>query len=398
MPLCKESLIIINEVKNIREEDLFMKKAVPITLLTGYLGSGKTTLINHILTKQNKYKIAVIVNDIGEVNIDAELIEHGGVVTSKDDSLVALSNGCICCNLKMDLIEQIVDIINQDKFDYIVIEASGICEPIPIAQSIMMIPYMTSDRGDNDICRLDSVIAVVDALRLRDEFECGDSLKSETIKDDDIEKLLIEQLEFCNIIILNKVDEIGGEELAEVKAVIRSIQPKATIIETNYAKVDIEKILDTRLFDFEEATMSAGWVEALDHHEHEEISGEALEYGISTFVYYRRAPFNRQLFYEWLDSKWDRSIIRSKGAIYFTDEMDVAYMVESAGNSKNLLATGPWVCALTKEEQAVVLAQNPDILEEWDDEYQDRMNKIVFIGKNMDKEEIITKLDSMIDL
>lgn len=378
-----------------------MKRAVPITLLTGYLGSGKTTLINHILTKQNKYKIAVIVNDIGEVNIDAKLIEQGGVVTSKDDSLVALSNGCICCNLKMDLINQIVDIINQDKFDYIVIEASGICEPIPIAQSITMIPYMTDDNTFKDICRLDSVVAVVDALRLRDEFECGDSLKNETIEEDDIEKLLIEQLEFCNIIILNKVNEISEEELSEVKAVIRSIQPRATIIETNYAEVDVEKILDTKLFDFEEATMSAGWVEALEHHDHDEYdeeSGEALEYGISTFVYYRRAPFNRQMFYEWLDSKWNKSIIRSKGAVYFTDEMDVAYMVESAGNSKNLLATGPWVCALTNEEQALVFAQNPDILEEWDDKYQDRMNKIVFIGKDMDKEAIIAKLDSMIDL
>ena len=331
-------------------------------------------------------------------NIDAKLIEQGGVVTSKDDSLVALSNGCICCNLKMDLINQIVDIINQDKFDYIVIEASGICEPIPIAQSITMIPYMTDDNTFKDICRLDSVVAVVDALRLRDEFECGDSLKNETIEEDDIEKLLIEQLEFCNIIILNKVNEISEEELAEVKAVIRSIQPRATIIETNYAEVDVEKILDTKLFDFEEATMSAGWVEALEHHDHDEESGEALEYGISTFVYYRRAPFNRQMFYEWLDSKWNKSIIRSKGAVYFTDEMDVAYMVESAGNSKNLLATGPWVCALTKEEQALVFAQNPDILEEWDDKYQDRMNKIVFIGKDMDKEAIIAKLDSMIDL
>ena len=375
-------------------------KKIPITLLTGYLGSGKTTLINHILTNQNKYKIAVIVNDIGEVNIDATLIEKGGIVTEKDESLVALSNGCICCNLKMDLVEQIIEITNQNKFDYIVIEASGICEPLPIAQTIMMMPQMTP-KGE-DICRLDSVVTVVDALRLKDEFECGESLKQEELDEEDIENLIIEQLEFCNIIVLNKVDEVSKEELKEVKAVIKSIQPKAKIIETNYSKVDLNEILDTKSFDLDKVMMTAGWVEALEHHhEHhhdEEESGEALEYGINTFVYYKRSPMNRKLFYEWLDSKWDKSIIRTKGVVYFTDEMDMAYMVESAGNSKNLIATGPWVSAMPKEEQAMILQANPDILEEWDDEYQDRMNKIVIIGKNMDKEAIIAKLDSMLDL
>lgn len=376
-----------------------MKKKVPITLLTGYLGSGKTTLINHILTKQNKYKIAVIVNDIGEVNIDATLIEQGGIVTERDESLIALSNGCICCNLKMDLVEQILDIIKQDRFDYIVIEASGICEPLPIAQTIMMMPEMGVRDKEKEICRLDSVVTVVDALRLRDEFECGDSLKRENINDEDIEKLIVEQLEFCNIIVLNKVNEVSSEELKEVKAVIRSIQPKAKIIETNYSKVEINEILDTKSFDIEKVMMTAGWVEALEHHhDHEHESGEALEYGINTFVYYRRAPLNRKMFYEWLDEKWDKSIIRTKGVVYFTDEMDMAYMVESAGNSKNLIATGPWVSAMSKEEQIMILQANPDILEEWDEEYQDKMNKIVFIGKDMDKDSIITKLDSMLDL
>lgn len=376
------------------------KKIVPITLLTGYLGSGKTTLINHILTKQNKYKIAVIVNDIGEVNIDATLIEQGGIVTEKDESLVALSNGCICCNLKMDLVEQIIEIINQDKFDYIVIEASGICEPLPIAQTITMMPDMIESDEDKDICRLDSVVTVVDALRLRDEFECGESLKRENIDDDDIETLIIEQLEFCNIIVLNKIDEVSSEELNEVKAVIRSIQPKAKIIETNYSKVEIDEILDSKLFDLEKVMMTAGWVEALEHHhehEHEE-SEEALEYGINTFVYYQRKSMNRKMFYEWLDEKWGKSIIRTKGVVYFTDEPDMAYMVESAGNSKNLIATGPWVSAMSKEEQELILKENPDVLEEWDEEYQDRMNKIVFIGKEMDKDAIIAKLDSFLDL
>lgn len=379
------------------------KRLVPITLLTGYLGSGKTTLINHILTNQENKKIAVIVNDIGEVNIDASLIEKGGIVTERDESLVALSNGCICCNLKMDLVKQIVDILEQDKFDYIVIEASGICEPLPIAQTIVAIPEMLVGSGNEDLCRLDSIVTVVDALRLKDEFNCGDSLKEEKIDDEDIEKLIIEQLEFCNIIVLNKASEVSSEELDEIKAVIRSIQPKAKIIEADYSKVDIDEILDTNHFGLEETSMTAGWVEALEHHhehehEHEDESGEVLEYGIETFVYYRRSPMNRKLFYDWLDERWDRSIIRTKGMVYFTDEMDTAYMVESAGNSKSLVDTGPWVCAMPEEEQAYILEQNPDIRDEWDSEYKDRMIKIVIIGKNMDKEGIIAKLDSFLDM
>lgn len=375
-----------------------MKRLVPITLLTGYLGSGKTTLINHILTNKDNKKIAVIVNDIGEVNIDASLIEKGGVVTEKDDSLVALSNGCICCNLKMDLVGQIIEILKQDKFDYIVIEASGICEPLPIAQTIVAIPEMLVDSNNEDLCRLDSIVTVVDALRLKDEFNCGDSLKKE-VDDEDIEKLIIEQLEFCNIIVLNKASEVSKEELAEIKVVIRSIQPKAKIIETDYSKVSIEELLDTNCFDLENTSMAAGWVEALEHHhEHEEESGEVLEYGIETFVYYRRSPMNRRMFYDWLDEDWDRSIIRTKGVVYFTDDMDTAYMVESAGNSKSLTDTGPWVCAMPINEQEYILEQNPDIKVEWDSEYKDRMNKIVIIGKNMDKEGIIAKLDSFLDL
>lgn len=369
-----------------------MKKNIPITLLTGYLGSGKTTLINHILTNNKNYKIAVIVNDIGEVNVDAKLIEQGGVVSSKDESLVALSNGCICCNLKMDLVEQILDIIRQNKFDHIVVEASGICEPIPIAQTISMINEMCND----DVCYLDSILTVTDSLRLVSEFGCGENLKRENIDDEDLEKLIIEQLEFCNIIVLNKVDEINKEELKEVKAVIRSIQPKAKIIETNYSKIDLKEVFDTKLFDFETSAMSAGWIEALENSEEEE-SGEVLEYGINTFVYYRRQPFNRKLFYEYLDSIWDKSIIRVKGVVYFADELSMSYMVESAGNSKNLVATGPWISEMSKEEQQAIMIANPDIMDDWDPEYGDKMNKIVFIGKNMDKLEIINKLDSFID-
>lgn len=373
------------------------KKIVPITLLTGYLGSGKTTLINHILTKQNQYKIAVIVNDIGEVNIDANLIEKGGIVNERDESLVALSNGCICCNLKMDLVKQIKDITDQEKFDYIVIEASGICEPIPIAQTITMLPELLPKNTNQDICRLDAIVTVVDALRLKEEFNCGNNLKNEEFDEEDIEKLIIEQLEFCNIIILNKVDELESPELEEVKAVIKTIQPQAKIIETNYSQVDIDEILDTKLFDLEASVMTAGWIEALENPEEKNDSEEVLEYGISTFVYYRRSPMNRDKFYRWLDSKWDKSIIRSKGVVYFSDEMNNSYMVESAGNSKNLMETGPWVSALPEEEQTMIIQQNPDILTDWDDKYQDRMDKIVFIGKNMDKEAIITQLDTFLD-
>ena len=373
------------------------KKTMKITLLTGYLGSGKTTLINHILTNQDGYKIAVIVNDIGEVNIDANLIEKGGIVTEKDDSLVALSNGCICCNLKMDLVKQITDIIEQDKFDHIIIEASGICEPIPIAQTITMMNDMFMDYTTQDICKLDAIVTVTDALRLVDEFNCGDNLVKEKIADDDIEKLIIEQLEFCNVIVLNKVNDVTKEQLNEVKKIIRKLQPKAKIIETNYSKVDIDEILDTNLFDFNESAMSAGWVEALENPEIEEESGEELEYGISTFVYYRRAPFNRKMFQNFLDNEFDRTIIRSKGVVYFTDELDMSYMLETAGSSKNLIATGLWVADMEEEDKEIIIRENPDIEEIWDEEYGDKMIKIVFIGKDMDKEKIISKLDTFLD-
>ena len=370
-----------------------MKKNVPITLLTGYLGSGKTTLINHILTNNKNKNIAVIVNDIGEVNIDEALIDKSGIVSKREESLVSLSNGCICCNLKMDLVEQILDIVKLDKFDYIVIEASGICEPIPIAQTISMINDMYGDA----ICYLDSVVTICDVLRLASEFNCGISLKREDIDDEDLEKLIIEQLEFCNVVILNKVSEITREQLDEVKAVVRSIQPKAKIIETDYSKVDIDSVVDTKLFDFEEAAMSAGWIEALENPEEMDESSEELEYGISTFVYYRRSPFNRKMFYEFLNSTWDKSIIRTKGVLYFTDEVDVAYMFESAGNSKNLVATGPWVSSMPESEKETIMIANPDIIDEWDPEYGDKMIKIVIIGKGMDCDGIVKKLDSFLD-
>ena len=379
-------------------------KIVPITLLTGYLGSGKTTLINHILNNQEGYKVAVIVNDIGEVNIDADLISKGGVVNQTDESLVPLTNGCICCTLKVDLMQQIVDLIKTRQFDYILIEASGICEPIPIAQTITVLSESTEQYGLPKICRLDNVVSVVDALRLASEFGCGDNLVKENIDDEDIENLLIQQIEFCNTIVLNKVDEISKEELEKVKAIIKKLQPNAEIIETNYGKVDTDKLLNTNLFDFNKASVSAGWIEELEkdendedeeehehgHHHHDETETE--EYGISSFVYYRRKPFRVKKFEKFLD-EFPKSVIRDKGLVWLSDDDYMSYCFEQAGKQKTISEAGQWIAAASKYEIEKILKYNPDIEKIWDESCGDRMNKIVFIGKDMDKEAIIKKLD-----
>lgn len=374
------------------------EKIVPITLLTGYLGAGKTTLINHVLNNQEGYKVAVIVNDIGEVNIDADLIGKGGVVQEEDSSLVPLSNGCICCTLKVDLMQQIVDIIKTKKFDYILIEASGICEPLPIAQTITVLSEQTESYGLPKICRLDNVVTVVDSLRLKDEFNCGDNLLKENIDDEDIENLLIQQIEFCNKIILNKVDELSEDELNEVKAIIKRLQPRAEIIETNYGKVDVNKILDTNSFDFEEASMSAGWIEELNRtdNEEEEPEGETEEYGIGTFVYYKRAPFNKEKFDKFA-SNFPSNIIRCKGVLWFADEPESSYVFEQSGKQVQAFCAGEWVASFDKEEQKQIITQNPDILNDWDEKYGDRVIKLVFIGQKMDKKGIISELDNCLE-
>jgi len=367
-------------------------KVVPITLLTGYLGAGKTTLINHVLNNQEGYKVAVIVNDIGEVNIDANLIGKGGYVQEEDSSLVPLQNGCICCTLKVDLMQQIADIISTKKFDYILIEASGVCEPLPIAQTITVLSEESAKYGLPEICRLDNVVTVVDSLRLRDEFNCGDNLVKDNIDDEDIENLLIQQIEFCTKIILNKVDELSKEELDKVKAIIRRLQPKAEIIETNYSKVSVDKILNTNAFDFDEVSMSAAWIEELNKDEEEEEEGETEEYGIGTFVYTRRAPLDREEFDKFA-SAFPENIIRCKGVIWFENEPETSYVFEQSGKQVQAYEAGQWVASFPEAQISMILKENPEIRNDWDEKYGDRIVKLVFIGPKMDKEKIISDLD-----
>ena len=391
-------------------------KEIPVLLLTGYLGSGKTTLVNHILSNKQGIKFAVIVNDIGEVNIDADLIQKGGVVGKKDESLVALQNGCICCTLKMDLIEQIGEIMRMERFDYIVIEASGICEPEPIAQTICSIPRMGGMYTKYGICRLDCITTVVDALRLQSEFSCGNDLTRKGIDEEDIENLIIQQIEFCNIILLNKAAEVSPEELQRIKQIIHTLQPGAEIIECNYADVNLEKIIHTRMFDFERAATSAGWISWIEkqateeeekeahehhheehehHHHHEE--GEAEEYGIGTFVYYRRPAFDIHKFDHFIATKWSRNIIRAKGVCYFSHNRDMSYLFEQAGTQKQLTEAGLWYATAPEEDLIELMRQEPGLLRDWDEKYGDRMQKIVFIGQHMDKEQIIRDLDKCLE-
>lgn len=372
-------------------------KETPVLLLTGYLGSGKTTLLNRILKNEKGIRFAVIVNDIGEVNIDASLIQGGGVVGQGDDSLVALQNGCICCTLKMDLVQQLNDIINQKKFDYIVIEASGICEPAPIAQTISTYPQMIpGEIMKNGVARLDAIVTVVDALRMRDEFGLGDALKKPDMGEDDLASLVIQQIEFCNIILINKAAEISPDELKHLRAVIKAIQPKAEIYECNYGDVDFDKILNTHLFNFDKVATSARWIEAMEDDDDElenAESGEALEYGIETFVWKRRQPMNLGDFDEFVSTKWPKGVIRAKGMCYFADEKETCYFFEQSGKQFNITNAGQWYATMPAGELQDFLEKNPDVKKDWDPVVGDRMQKIVFIGQRLDRKAIEAELD-----
>ncbi len=402
------------------------KKETPVLLLTGYLGSGKTTLVNKILSNNKGIKFAVIVNDIGEVNIDADLIEKGGVVDQQDDSLVALQNGCICCTLKMDLVQQLSNIVKMHRFDYIVIEASGICEPAPIAQTICAYPQIYPDLAKDGRAVLDSIVTVVDARRMCDEFSAGNDLMKKELDEDDIENLLIQQIEFCSFVLLNKADDVSPEELQKVRHIVRALQPKAEIIECNYGNVDFDRILDTKDFDFDKVATSASWIAAIEnegddeHHEHDEHHhdehhgekhshhhhhhhhhdhleneehGEALEYNIDTFVYYARRPFDLNFFDDFVARKWPKSIIRCKGLCYFDNEKDVCYVFEQAGKQVTLRNAGQWYATMPEFELREFLERNPRLKKDWEEPYGDRMQKLVFIGQNMDKAAIKAELD-----
>lgn len=371
-------------------------KETPVLLLTGYLGSGKTTLLNRILSNEKGIRFAVIVNDIGEVNIDADLIQQGGVVGEGDDSLVALQNGCICCTLKMDLVQQLSEIVAQNRFDYIVIEASGICEPAPIAQTISVYPQMYPEYAKNGIAKLDAIVTVCDALRLRDEFAEGTDLTKGNLGEDDLASLVIQQVEFCNIILLNKADEVSADELVRIKAILRQIQPKAAIVPCNYGDVSIENIINTHLFDFEKVATSARWIEAVEGDEDDlenEEEGEALEYGIGTFVYTRRRPFLMTEFDQFVARKFPKSVIRCKGLCYFAEEKDMCYVFEQAGSQVSLRNAGQWYATMPKDELEEFKKNNPGAVKDWDPEYGDRIQKLVFIGQDMDRKEIEKLLD-----
>lgn len=425
-------------------------KETKVLLITGYLGSGKTTLLNRILHNKKGIRFAVIVNDIGEVNIDAELIQKGGVVDQQDDSLVALQNGCICCSLKMDLVMQLRDLLQSERFDYIVIEASGICEPSPIAQTIcsyrQSLDLNTFNAGPiTHIPTLDCICSVVDALRLKDEFGCGLDFTGKTLAEDDIANLVIQQIEFCNTILLNKADEVSEEELGRIRSILHTIQPKADIIPCNYCDVDLDTLLNTCLFDFETVATSAKWIEELDkphhehhhekhehehhhhhdeechehhhhedapcphcghHHHHEEEEHSCCghhhdaehphgdEYGISTWVFYSRKPLDLTNFDHFVARQWPKSIVRAKGMCYFKGEENMCYLFEQAGRQVSMHQAGQWYATMPEEELKTVLARDQRLQEDWHPTYGDRMQKLVFIGIHMDTKDLKEKLEA----
>ena len=403
------------------EENEMAKAKTPITLLCGYLGAGKTTLLNKVLNNQEGYRVAVIVNDIGEINVDASLIAKGGHVTDTSD-IVPLTNGCSCCTLKSEMTKGIEKMISKGLYDYILIEASGVCEPMPIAQELELVKNGY----------LDNVVGVVDAARLVDEFASGEKLlKKDEIEEEDIESLLVQQIEFCSTLVINKIDLVSKDELDKVRMVVNALHPGAKVIETSQGDVEVKDILNTRSFDFDEVYESAGWCQALskegelgdeedennpdhehhhDHDEHEEHGhhhdhhhhhehrheGESEdEYGIGTFIYYRRTPFDREKLRAYVPS-WPKNIIRCKGTIWFSDEDDMAYVLETSGRQLLCGAYGKWVATAPEFEKKRLLEENPQIAADWDEKVGDRMVRLCIIGRNLDKKAIAKELDELL--
>lgn len=407
------------------------KAKTPITLLCGYLGAGKTTLLNNVLRNQEGYKVAVIVNDIGEVNVDASLIAKGANITDTQD-IVPLTNGCICCTLKGQMAKNIERLIASGKYDYIMIEASGVCEPMPIAQQLLSIK--------NGV--LDNIVGVVDAMRLVDEFASGEKLlEKDRIGEEDIESLLVQQIEFCSTLVINKIDLVSEDDRKKVREVVEALHPGVKVIETSMGNVPVSEILSTSSFDFDRVFEEAGWCRALSqegglgdeedegnpdlkhdddedehehhhhdddedehehhhehqhHHEHRHEGESEDEYGIGTFIYYRRKPFNREKLREYVKS-WPKNIIRSKGTIWFSDEDDMAYVLETTGRQLMCNAYGKWVASAPLDIREKLLEENPDILQDWDPYVGDRMIRLCIIGKNLDKKAIAAEFNKLLD-
>ena len=365
---------------------------VKIVMLTGYLGAGKTTLLNHILSNDGGIRAAVIVNDIGEVNVDASLIKDGGL--SATDNLIPLTNGCICCTLADDLANQLSGLADSGDFDYIIIEASGICEPVPIAYTISA--FCDEEKvGGAPKLALDNIVAVVDCARMYDEFHGGRDLLADDIDEDDIEALLISQIEFCSTLVLNKTDTVTPEQLAELKAIVRSLQKDAVIVEATQGNVDLREVLDTGRFDFMKAYNSAAWIEAMEHPE-EHDDPEVLEYDIQTFVYHRRQPFDQAAFQNFVENHWPDCVVRAKGVLWSDLNPDMCYLFEQAGHQMRLTENGLFVDSAPEEEKRQILAETPEIMDTWDPEVGDRETKLCIIGRHMDCEAVAAKLDELL--
>lgn len=366
---------------------------IPVTVLSGYLGAGKTTLLNYLLQNEHDLKIAVIVNDMSEINIDAQLVKQGGGLSRTEEKLVEMSNGCICCTLREDLLVEVEKLARAGGIDYIVIESTGISEPIPVAQTFS---YIDEEMGIDltQFCTLDTMVTVVDANRFWQDFQSGDSLldRKEALDEDDtreIADLLIDQIEFCDVLLLNKCDLVSEEALDQLEAVLRTLQPTAKIIRTVKGKIDPQEVLNTGRFDFERASAAAGWIQELNNVHH---TPETEEYGIGSFVYSRRVPFHSERFYEWLQ-RMPRNIVRAKGITWWATRNDVAILLSQAGQSVSIEPLSYWVASLSEAEQAHIRRNEPEALAEWDDEVGDRMTKLVVIGTALDRVEICKQLD-----